>query len=130
MDPTSAEINIQSPLKNSIDLFACGLCKFIVQPFPLECPACNGLYCEDCVKSSPRWACQAPIKGVPCQSRLAPVKLHRDVKEVLENLQFLCPGCKQNLKYETFFEHVKDCDAIAEESKITENQLRQQVAAE
>jgi hypothetical protein len=35
----------------------------------------------------------------------------------------LCPGCKENHKYESFFEHVKECESIAEESKISEQQL-------
>ena len=51
MDPSCDFINVESPLKDAVDLFVCGLCKFIVQPFPLECPQCNGLYCESCVQT-------------------------------------------------------------------------------
>lgn len=109
-DPTSSEINIQSPLKTSINLFSCGICKYVVQPFPLECPQCNGLYCEECVKGVRSWMCKSPLKGLLCSSRNPPVKLHRDVKEILEILQFSCPGCKVSWKYEEFFEHVKECD--------------------
>ena len=63
------------------------------------------------------------MKGIICSSRSYPVKLHRDVKDVLEILQFSCPGCKEMLKYEAYFEHLKTCTKIPKEKYTTKAQI-------
>jgi len=95
-------------MQPAFELFVCGMCQFIVQPFPLECPGCNSLYCENCVKMQRNWSC---LKQV-CRSRQPPTKMHRSVQEVLELLNFNCPGCNERKRYVAFFEHVAACEQI------------------
>jgi len=45
------------------------------------------------------------------------------VKDVLEILQFSCPGCKEMLKYEAYFEHLKTCTKIPKEKYTTKAQI-------
>jgi hypothetical protein len=67
--------------------------------------------------------CRSPIPGLNCTSRNPPKELHRHVKEVLEILQFTCPGCKESYKYEQFFEHASECNEIKEEHKIQQPEV-------
>jgi hypothetical protein len=45
-------------MQPALDIFSCGICKCIVQPFPMECVKCQALYCETCIVSLPSWQCQ------------------------------------------------------------------------
>ena len=94
-------------------MFICGFCKYIVQPFPLECPDCNALYCGKCVQSQMRWCCQV----MQCGSMQRPVEMHRSVKEILEMMMIICPGCEKKMRYESAFEHISQCDKITANMK-------------
>ena len=41
-----------------------------------------------------------------------PEELHRSVREVIEKLVFLCPGCGIKMQYESMFDHVTVSDKI------------------
>lgn len=99
----------------AVDLFVCGLCQFVVSPFPLECPGCNSLYCDNCVKMQRTWSCTVQN----CRSRQQPTKMHRSVQEVLELLNFTCPGCNERKRYKAFFEHVKVCERIGADAMVS-----------
>ena len=106
-------------MRDSFDLFVCGLCQFVTTPFPVECPQCNRLYCEHCVKSQRSWMCT----GADCRSRQPPVRLNNNVREIMELLIFECPGCGERKRYQAFFEHVKNCDRISEENMTSNEQM-------
>lgn len=117
--PSSSQINEASRMEPAISCFVCGLCKFVVSPFPLECPGCNSLYCENCVRIQRSWSCTLPT----CKSRVQPVEMHRSVKEVLELINFQCPGCNEKKRYQQFFEHVRSCDKIQDDGKVSAEQF-------
>ena len=119
------QINEASRMSSAIDQFVCQLCKFIAEPDPLECSQCNMLFCENCVKMQLRWQC--PVNG--CRCKVRPVKLHRNVQEILDMLLFICPGCKQSMKYRKIFEHVKQCDKISEDHKMSEESIKEKIVA-
>ena len=68
MEPDSTNINVNSTLTDSINLFICAICNCVVSPFPIECPECNGLYCKDCVDRTLLWQCKSPLQGDKCIS--------------------------------------------------------------
>lgn len=109
----TTKINKNSPLAPAVDLFICGLCNYIVTPYPSQCNNCHNLYCKECIKNLLTWKCP---RRCPGQSKTE--DLHHSVKEVLEHLQLCCPGCKSDFQYEKAFEHVRTCDKINEESKV------------
>ena len=109
---------------SAIDLFVCGLCQFIVTPYPLECSACNKLFCESCVQMQRSWKC--PHQN--CQSRMATKKVHRSVQEIMELLNFNCPGCGQRKRYEAIFNHVKTCERIQPDVMVSNEQVQKIVA--
>ena len=92
----------------AFDVFICGLCQFVVAPYPLECPGCNSLFCENCVRMVRNWSCTVQN----CRSSIAPTKMNRSVHEILELLMFNCPGCNERKRYAAFFEHVTHCERI------------------
>ena len=121
---SSSQINEASRMASAVDLFTCGLCQFIVTPYPLECPACNRLFSENCVKSQRNWSCP----HANCRSRMRPVKMHNNVREILELMQFNCPGCGERKRYNAFFEHVKTCTSISSDSMVSTEQMQKIVS--
>jgi hypothetical protein len=116
--PESDNINKDSPMAPAADLFVCGLCQFIVSPFPMQCSSCNNLYCEECVKKLYSWKCT----NHTCKDQTSkPEELHRSVREILEQLHFLCPGCKEDLKYEEAFKHTAVCTKITAEQRVIDS---------
>ena len=111
-------------MSNAVDLFVCGLCQFIVAPYPLECAACNNLFCEACVRMQRSWVCP----HANCRSRLAAKKVHRSVQEIMELLNFNCPGCGQRKRYEAMFNHVKTCEHINADVMVSNEQVQKIVA--
>jgi transcription initiation factor IIE alpha subunit len=114
--PESENINKDSPIAPVADLFVCGLCRFIVTPFPLQCSLCNSLYCEECVKNLYKFKC--PNRS--CKDTAKPEELHRSVREVLEQLHFSCPGCKEDFRYVDAFAHVATCPKIGADSRFVD----------
>ena len=49
LDPEKEQLVLDAPMYDLVEEFICGLCKYVVSPFPEECPACNKLYCTDCI---------------------------------------------------------------------------------
>ena len=45
--------------------------------------------------------------------------MHRKVKEILQNLTFLCPGCKIRYKYDDINDHALKCDKVDPKLKLT-----------
>ena len=121
---SSYDINDATRMSPAFDLFVCGLCQFVVQPFPRECPGCNSLYCDPCIKMQRSWSCSVNN----CRSRMQPVELHRQVKEILETLSFTCPGCSERKRYTAFFEHVKQCNKISADDCVSQEQVQKIVA--
>ena len=111
-------------MEPALDLFVCGLCKFIVAPFPMECPGCNSLFCEGCVRMQRSWTCTVQS----CRSRMQPTEMHRSVKEILELVTFVCPGCNEKKRYQAFFDHVQSCGQIQAENKVSNEQIQKIVA--
>ena len=111
-------------MAGAIDLFVCGLCQFIVAPYPLECAACNKLFCQNRVRMQRSWVCPHP----DCRSRLAARKVHRSVQEIMELLNFNCPGCGTRKRYEAIFSHVKTCDQIQADAMVSNEQVQKIVA--
>ncbi len=110
--PESDLINKDTPMAPVSDLFVCGLCKYIVSPFPQQCSACNLLYCQECVRNLYRWKCP----NHRCkEANSEPETLHRSVREILEQMHFVCPGCKLDLCYEEAFKHVTQCPKITDD---------------
>ena len=122
--PSSSQINEASRMEPAIGCFVCGLCKFIVTPFPLECTGCSSLYCENCVKLQRSWSCTLPT----CKSRQPPAKMHISVKEILELINFQCPGCKDKKRYVQFFDHVKTCEKIQSGDKMSAEEIQKIVS--
>lgn len=54
--------------------------------------------------------------------------MHRSVKEILERLEFDCPGCKTSLRYQEMFTHVKSCAEIKSVNRVDQSQLIKIVA--
>jgi hypothetical protein len=90
-----------TPMNAALDIFSCGLCKFICSPYPQQCSQCNMLFCEGCIGTQLQWQCPHE----KCKTRAAPEALHRSVKEIIQRLHFKCPGCQQRFSYEAIFEH-------------------------
>lgn len=115
VSPDSSMILAQSPMQPALDIFTCGICKHIVQPFPMQCVKCQALYCEVCIHSLPSWQCQKQA----CASKHAPTDLHRSVREILQRLKFHCPGCKDSFPYDKVFEHASKCQFVPATSKYS-----------
>ena len=122
----STSINRHTPMAAAIEYFLCGLCQFVVSPFPRQCSGCHSLYCESCISNLVRWKC--PQKNCKAQSDTQPEDMHRSVKEILERLEFDCPGCKTNLRYQEMFAHVKTCAEIKSTNRVDQSQLIKIVA--
>ena len=106
LTPSMQQINEASRMDAGvIDHFLCGLCRYVVTPYPQECPACNRLYCQQCVEMQRRWECN----NTSCRSRAAPTKMHNAVQEILDLVMFICPGCDKKMRYKQMFDHVKQC---------------------
>ena len=127
LEASCMNINEASRMESVIDQFVCQLCKFVVAPDGLECKRCNMLFCEECQKLQLRWQC--PVRN--CGSKERPVKIHRSVQEILEMLQFTCPGCEnmRPLRYKAIFDHVKQCDKISNEMKVSKQDMVNQIVA-
>lgn len=76
LDPEKDLQVLDAPLYNLIDDFICGLCDNVVAPYPDECPQCNKLYCETCIKQRGYWQCP----NFNCNSTRKPCDMHRGVK--------------------------------------------------
>ena len=111
VSPSSFQINEMTKMSAAADVFVCPLCKFIVEPFPRECPDCNTLFCKSCISRRMIWQC--PVGS--CRSSQQPIDMHRSVKEILELATLTCPGCGVSKKYEKMFEHVQTCPEIKHE---------------
>ena len=122
---SSMQINEASRVAPAFNQFVCGLCQFIVTPFPLECPTCNALYCEQCVKMQRSWSCTVQN----CRSRQRPTEMHRSVKEILELINFSCPGCGTRKRYQAFFNHVQTCEEIRPDAMHSSEQIQQIVVS-
>jgi hypothetical protein len=46
--------------------------------------------------------------------------MHRKVKEILQCLNFLCPGCKIRYKYDDITDHALKCDKVDPKLKLTQ----------
>lgn len=55
LDPEKENMVLDAPLYGLIDDFICTLCDCIVKPYPDECPQCNRLFCEECIKARGYW---------------------------------------------------------------------------
>ena len=121
---SSSQINEASNMAPAFEMFVCGLCRFVVSPFPLECPGCNSLYCSNCVTMQRNWSCTLQS----CRSQMQPTKMHRSVQEVLELLNFNCPGCGERKRYNAIFEHVKVCDRIRADEMVSNEQIQKIVS--
>lgn len=55
---------------------------------------------------------------------MQPTEMHRSVKEVLELLNFKCPGCNEKKRYTQFYEHVKQCDKITDAERVSAEQIQ------
>ena len=125
LEASTMQINEATRMSSAVDQFMCQLCKFIAEPYPQECPQCNLLFCENCVKMQLRWQC--PVNGCRCKAK--PQTLHRNVKEILDMLLFTCPGCGVAKKYKQIFEHVKECDQISQDHKMSEDSVKEKILA-
>ena len=121
----SEQINENSKLEFGLDCFLCDVCKLFVRPFPLQCPDCNSLFCEDCTKLEKEWRCTKEL----CQSTKNPEKLHHSVKAILEKCRLDCPGCSQTFEYLNglAFNHIESCEKVPEELKYNESDLKEVV---
>lgn len=54
--------------------------------------------------------------------------MHRSVQEVLELVNFTCPGCNEKKRYKAFFEHVKICESIGADAMVSNEQIQKIVA--
>ena len=50
--------------------------------------------------------------------------MHNNVREILELVQFTCPGCGERKRYEAFFNHVKTCPRIGADSMVSSEQMQ------
>ena len=55
--------------------------------------------------------------------------MHRKVKEILQSLYFLCPGCKTRYKYDDVTDHALKCDKVDSKLKLTHQELAFTVAS-
>ena len=45
----------------------------------------------------------------------------------MEMLLFTCPGCEQVFKYNKIFDHVKQCQRISEDHKMSEDSVKEKI---
>ena len=55
--------------------------------------------------------------------------MHRKVKEILQSLHFMCPGCKTRYKYDDVSDHALKCDKVDPSLLLTQQQLAYTVAS-
>mmetsp|Transcript_1064 Transcript_1064/g.1974 ORF Transcript_1064/g.1974 Transcript_1064/m.1974 type:complete len:103 (+) Transcript_1064:71-379(+) len=84
--------------------FVCKICKGIVRD-PLQCSNtnCAVLLCRACINAKVPWSCSE------CKNKVKPSKIHRKVKDFMSQLQFLCPGCSEELLFDKAYDHVDNC---------------------
>lgn len=102
-------------MESALNLFMCGLCNYVVAPYPLQCTQCHVLYCESCIGALLQWSCQQQN----CRTSLPPEPMHRGLKEILQKMFFNCPGCKVRYNYENVFDHVQKCDKVPSSCRQT-----------
>lgn len=92
-------------LESIVHHFICKLCNsVIVEGRQCHNKNCCMLFCKGCVDSKRPWGC--PI----CQTRSEPVDMHRRLKDFVQLLKFVCPGCSESLMYQQMLEHIKTCE--------------------
>lgn len=93
--------------------FICKICDSIIfEGKQCSNRSCSVLYCGPCVKDKIRsWRCNE------CGDGKAPLELHKRVRDMVELLRLICPGCNEEMMYKQMFEHIKNCDGVIEISK-------------
>jgi hypothetical protein len=57
LDPEKDQLVLDAPMYDLVEEFVCLLCKYIVAPWPQECPSCNKLFCKECIAKRGYWQC-------------------------------------------------------------------------
>ena len=99
-----------TPLQPLYSHFICKLCDSIVYE-GRQCANrnCSVLYCGHCVKDKIRsWRCNE------CGEGKAPVDLHKRVRDFIELLRLVCPGCNEEMMYKQMFDHLNSCEGVLE----------------
>ena len=86
-----------------LHLFTCKICDSVIyegqQCTNQRCPA---LYCKQCL---PQYR-----NCVLCGERRIPGDMHKRVREMIELLRLVCPGCNEEFMYRQMFEHLPSCE--------------------
>ncbi len=90
IDPDSC---VETPLKHA---FVCFMCSLVVWQ-PKSCSDCDVLSCEGCVEE---WLLKSTDKNCGCcRQKYTSARLHRFIKEELDELAFSCELCQTQYKY-------------------------------
>lgn len=95
-----------SPTDEQFEHLICLICELVVLD-PIECKTCEKLFCAKCVhewlkksKNCPNPYCKTYKEGSVNMSLIKWIDL---------NCCFYVNGCKERIKYEKYFEHIKNC---------------------
>ena len=88
-----------------LNLLKCDICNCIFYN-PKSCSLCHKNFCEECIKNEKYC--------FNCKKEFKQNEIDKTLKDILEILEFHClyykSGCKQNIKYNDFKNHVSKCD--------------------
>ena len=88
--------------------FVCKLCLNMVFDAKQCCnKSCEILFCAPCIakkRTKSSWSCPN------CGERQAPVDVNRKLRQFMELLKIVCPGCKEGFMYTQIVDHIEKCD--------------------